>query len=67
MHYSSMFNSITRESEFQFRAENLFSDATSAQIYEGASINQTLSADGFLMNSKAEYQQGEVAGVVVVG
>ena len=52
--------------DFQFRAEKFFSDATSAQIYECASINQTLSADGFLMNSKAEYQQGEVARVVVV-
>ena len=51
---------------FRFRAEKFFSDATSAQIYEGVSINHTPSGEGFLMNSKAEYQQGEVARVVVV-
>ena len=52
--------------EFQFEAEKFFSDATSAQIYEGVCINHTPSAEGYLMNSKAEYQQGEVARVVVV-
>ena len=52
--------------EFQFRAEKFFSDATSAQIFEGVSINHTPSSEGFLMNSKAEYQQGEVARVVIV-
>ena len=51
---------------FQFKAEKFFSDATSAQIFEGVSINHTPSAEGFLMNSKAEYQQGEVARVVLV-
>ena len=52
--------------EFQFQAEKFFSDATSAQIFEGVSINHTPSAEDYLMNSKAEYQQGEVARVVVV-
>ena len=51
---------------FQFQAEKLFPDATSAQIYEGVSINHTPSTEGYLMNSKAEYQQGEVARVVMV-
>ena len=51
---------------FQFEPEKFFSDATSAQIYEGVSINHTPSAEGYLMNSKAEYQQGEVARVIVV-
>ena len=51
---------------FQFQAEKFFPDATSAQIYEGVSINHSPSADGYLMNSKAEYQQGEVARVVLV-
>ena len=36
------------------------------QIYEGVSINHSPSAEGYLMNSKAEYQQGEVARVVLV-
>ena len=52
--------------EFQFEAEKFFSDATSAQIYEGVCINHTPSAEGYLMNSKAEYQQGQVARVVVM-
>ena len=51
---------------FQFEAEKFFPDATSAQIYEGVSINHTPSTEGYLMNSKAEYQQGEVARVVMV-
>ena len=51
---------------FQFQAEKFFPDATSAQIYEGVSINHTPSTEGYLMNSKAEYQQGEVARVVMV-
>ena len=52
--------------EFQFQAEKFFPDATSAQIFEGISINHSPSSEGYLMNSKAEYQQGEVARVVVV-
>ena len=52
--------------EFEFQAERFFSDATSAQIFEGVSINNTPSDEGYLMNSKAEYQQGEVARVVVM-
>ena len=52
--------------EFEFQAEKYFSDATSAQIYEGVAINNTPSDEGYLMNSKAEYQQGEVARVVVL-
>ena len=52
--------------EFEFQAERFFSDATSAQIFEGVSINNTPSDEGYLMNSKAEYQQGEVARVVAM-
>ena len=54
--------------KYQSSSSNLksSSDATSAQIYEGVSINHTPSAEGYLMNSKAEYQQGEVARVFVV-
>ena len=50
----------------QFRAESFFSDPMSRQIYEGVSINNSPSTPGHLMNSRAEYQQGEVARVVVV-
>ena len=53
----------TSPSRFQtpFQAQKFFPDATSAQIYEGVWINHSPSAEGYLMNSKAEYQLGEVA------
>ena len=35
-------------------------------IFEGVSINRSPSSPGLLMNSKAEYRQGEVARVVMV-
>ena len=38
----------------------------SKQIFEGVSINNSPSSPGLLMNSKAEYRQGEVARVVLV-
>ena len=50
----------------QFKAERFLSDPMSRQIYEGVSINNSPSTPGHLMNSRAEYQQGEVARVVVV-
>ena len=52
--------------EFEFRPEKHFPDPVSKQIYEGVSINNSPSSPGFLMNSKAEYRQGEVARVVLV-
>ena len=52
--------------EFEFRPEKLFQDPVSKQIFEGVSINKSASSPGFLMNSKAEYRQGEVARVVLV-
>ena len=53
-------------SEFQFETEKSFSDPASKQLFEGVSINQTPSTPGFLMNSKCEYKQREVARVLVV-
>ena len=52
--------------EFQFETEKSFSDPASKQLFEGVSINRSPSTPGFLMNSKAEYKQGEVARVEVV-
>ena len=43
--------------EFQFEAVKFFSDVTTAQIYKGVCINHSPSEEGYLMNSKAEYQQ----------
>ena len=54
------------EPNMQFRAEKFFADPTSRQIYEGVSINNSPSTPDYLMNSRAEYKQGEVARVVVV-
>jgi hypothetical protein len=52
--------------EFEFRPERHFPDPMSKQIFEGVSINNSPSSPGHLMNSKAEYRQGEVARVVMV-
>jgi hypothetical protein len=51
---------------FEFRPEKFFSDNISKQIFEGVSINNSPSSPGLLMNSKAEFRQGEVARVVLV-
>jgi hypothetical protein len=51
---------------FEFRPEKYFPDPMSKQIFEGVSINNSPSSPGHLMNSKAEYRQGEVARVVLV-
>ena len=52
--------------EFQFETEKSFSDPASKQLFEGVSINRSPSTPGFLMNSKAEYKQGDLARVEVV-
>ena len=50
---------------FVFEAEKFFKDAVSHQIYEGVCINNSPSTPGYLMNSRAEFEQGSVARVVV--
>ena len=53
--------------QFQFQSEKFFSPTTMKKaIFEGFSINHSLSTPGHLMNSKTEYKQGEVAMVVLV-
>ena len=54
-----------RECSFVFEAERFFNEASSHQIYEGVCINSSSSNPGYLMNSRAEYDQGAVARVVV--
>ena len=49
------------ECQFSFQAERFFKDAMSHQIYEGVCINNSPSTPGYLMNSRAEYEQGAVA------
>ena len=53
------------EPRFVFEAEKFFKDVVSHQIYEGVCINNSPSTPGYLMNSRAEYEQGGVARVVV--
>ena len=53
------------EPRFVFGAEKFFRDASSHQIYEGICINNSPSTPGYLMNSRAEYEQGGVARLVV--
>ena len=54
-----------QEPRFVFEAEKFFKDASSHQIYEGVCINHSPSTPGYLMNSRAEYEQGGVARLVV--
>ena len=51
--------------KFVFEAEKFFKDVASHQIYEGVCINNSQSTPGYLMNSRAEFEQGSVARVVV--
>ena len=48
------------ECHFLFETEKFFNDPMSHQIYEGVCINNTPSTPGYLMNSRAEYEQGAV-------
>ena len=54
------------EFHFSFEAEKFFKDAMSHQIFEGVCINNSPSTPGYLMNSRAEYEQGAVARLNVV-
>ena len=49
------------ECHFSFETEKFFNDAMSHRIYEGVCINNTPSTPGYLLNSRAEYEQGAVA------
>ena len=51
--------------KFVFQVEKFFSDAISAQIFEGICINNSQSDPGYLQNSRSEYEQGNVARIVV--
>jgi hypothetical protein len=53
------------ECQFEFSSEKHFRDAVSHQIFEGISINRSPSTPGYLMNSRSEYDQGQVARLVV--
>ena len=53
------------EPRFVFEADKFFKEASPHQIYEGICINSSTSTPGYLMNSKAEYEQGSVARIVI--
>ena len=52
--------------QFNIKATKFFKDPLTRQINEGVRINNTQSSPGCLMNSKAEFRQGEVSRVVLV-
>ena len=54
-----------QEAKFSFGAEKFFKDPCTCGIFEGVSINRSPSSADHLMNSKAEYDQGQVARVVL--
>ena len=55
-----------REVEFNIRKTGSFREPLSRQINEGVRINNSPSDPGLLMNSKAEYHQGQVPRVVIL-
>ena len=65
MHKHMELHHPNQEPRFVFEAEKFFKDACSHQIYEGVCINHSPSTPGYLMNSRAEYEQGGVARLVV--
>ena len=50
---------------YNMRTLKFFKDPLTRQINEGVRINNTRSTPGFLMNSKSEFRQGEVARVAI--
>ena len=68
MHFINIRNFITalKTQSLFSKAEKFFNEPVSQKIFEGCSINHYTSSPGFLMNSKAEFRQGEVARVVIV-
>ena len=64
--YKHQTNHHDARPQFEFRAEKFFGNAMEQGIYEGVSINHSPSSPGLLMNSRAEFRQGEVARVVLV-
>ena len=47
------------------KALQFYKDPLTRQINEGVRINNSRSTPGYLMNSKAEFRQGEVARVTI--
>ena len=54
-----------QEPNFKVKAVGFFKDPLSRQVNEGIRINNSRSDKGHLMNSKAEFRQGEVPRVVI--
>ena len=47
------------------KALQFYKDPLTMQINEGVKINNTRCTPGYLMNSKSEFRQGEVARVTI--
>ena len=51
---------------YEFKSEEFFINSLEKGIFEGVYIDHSPSSPGLLMNSKAEYRQGEVRRVAIV-
>ena len=54
-----------QEPNYIMKALKFYKDPLTRQINEGVRINNTRSTPGYLMNSKSEFRQGEVARVTI--
>ena len=63
--HQELFHAGEEACKFEFRAEKFFREPVMHQIYEDVCINRSASTLGYLMNSRAEYDQGQVARLVI--
>ena len=61
----SMLHHSRRRVKFNIRKTGSFQDPLSRQINEGVRINNSTSDPGYLMNSKAEFHQGQIPIIVI--
>ena len=59
--HQELFHTGEEFCKFEFRAEKFFREPVMHPIYEGVFINRSASTPGYLMNSRAKYDQGQVA------
>ena len=60
-----MFHGGVEACKYKLKAKKFFREPVMHQIYKGVCINRSASKTGFLMNSKAEYHQGQVFRLVI--
>ena len=66
INFSRRENDPYPDPSFDIRPIAFFKDPLTRQINEGVRINNSKADAGYLMNSKSEFRQGEVARVIMV-